>query len=117
VDLVMQGGDCETPPDGYEEEAIGSAELCPTYDYATCGDEFMLYLTLAVPESGYGVAFQRPGLPVPGAIPELPVAHPYAFEPVPLLPPASRLELLELRPQLLIHEPAPPVPLVAPKAQ
>ena len=64
VDLVVQGGDCETPPDGYDGEAFSSdVELCPAYDYATCGDEFALYLTLADPESGHGDAFMRPDLP------------------------------------------------------
>ncbi len=52
VDLVTQGTDCATPPDGYQDEAIGSAELCPSYDYATCGDEFSLYLELVEPKSG-----------------------------------------------------------------
>ncbi len=102
VDLVMQGGDCATAPEGYEDEAIDSAELCPTYDYATCGDEFALHLTLAEPEMGDGAAFMRPGLPGPGVLP------------APLLPQVPRLEPLKLRPKRLRHEPAPPVPLVAP---
>jgi len=62
VDLVSQGADCATPPEGYEEEAIGSAELCPAYDYATCGDEFALYLTLEELESGSGAALMGPPL-------------------------------------------------------
>jgi len=117
VDLVTQGADCATPPDGYEDEAIGSAELCPSYDYATCGDEFMLYLELAEPESGYGAAFMRPGIPGPGALhlPALPVALPHAFERLPLLPPAQGVEPPRLRPQPLRHEPLPSVPFVAPR--
>jgi len=116
VDLVTQGADCATPPDGFEDESISSAELCPTYDYATCGDEFSLYLTLEEPESGYGAEFMRPGLPGPSALrlPTLPVSLPLAFDPLPLLPPAPRLEPLKLRLQPLRHEPAPPVPLAAP---
>jgi len=115
VDLVMQGGDCETPPDGYEGETFSSdVELCPTYDYATCGDKFTLHLTIEDPGSGYGAALMSPGLPGPGALPALPVALPHAFDPLPLLPPAPRLEPLKLRLEPLRHEPAPPVPLVAP---
>jgi len=97
VDLVMQGGDCETPPDGYDGEEFSSkVEFCPSFDYATCGDEFSLYLTLEEPESGHGEAPLRPGLPGP---PELHLAT----LPVPL----------ELRLQPLRHEPAPLAPLVA----
>jgi len=117
VDLVVQGSGCEAPPDGYEDALLGSAELCPTYDYATCGDEFSLYLTLAEPETGYGAAFMSPGLPGPGELhlPMLPTALPHAFEPLPLLPPAPRLEPLKLRLEPLRHAPAPPVPFVAPR--
>ena len=93
----MQGGDCETPPDGYDGEEFSSkVEFCPSFDYATCGDEFSLYLTLEEPESGHGEAPLRPGLPGP---PELHLAT----LPVPL----------ELRLQPLRHEPAPLAPLVA----
>ncbi len=75
VDLVMQGADCATPPEGYDDEALASVELCPTYDYATCRDEFRLYLELAKPESGHGVTFTRPALPEPALrhLPPLPV--------------------------------------------
>jgi len=116
VDLIVQGADCATAPDGYEDEAIGSAELCPTYDYATCRDEFALYLTLTEPESGYGAAFMRPGPPDPGTLhlPALPVALPHAFDHLPLLPPAPRVEPAEFRHQQLRHERTPPVPLVVP---
>ena len=99
VDLVMQGSSCDVPPESYGDEALGSVELCPTYDYATCGDEFSLYLTLEEPELGYGAAFMRSGIPGPGALPALPVALPHTFDPLPLLPPAPRLEPLEFRPQ------------------
>jgi len=118
VDLVMQGGECETPPDGYEEEAIGSAELCPAYDYATCGDEFALYLTLAEPAMGSGAALLSPGLPDPAApdLPTLPVALPNAFEPLPPLPPAARLEPLEFRPRPVRFE-RPQIPLAEQRAQ
>ena len=68
VDLVTQGADCATPPVGYEEEGLGSVELCPSYDYATCGDEFALFLALAEPESGHGAAFAKPGLLGPDAL-------------------------------------------------
>ena len=51
ADLVSQGADCSTPPVGYEAEAFSTVELCPAYDYATCGDEFVLFLELAEPES------------------------------------------------------------------
>jgi len=117
VDLIMQGGDCEEPPDGYDDEALGSAELCPAYDYATCGDEFSLYLTLEDPESGLGAAFMRPGLLGPGEapLPGLPVALPYIFDPLPRLPPASSLKPPEIHLEPLWHEPAPPVPFVTPK--
>ncbi len=96
VDLVVQGADCGTAPVGYEGEALASAELCPSYDYATCGDEFMLFLELAEPEKGYGAAFMRPYLPGPGAahFPSLPVALPHAFEFPPLLPPVHRQNLI-----------------------
>jgi len=63
VDLVVQGANCETLPDGYEDAALISSELCPTYDYATCGDEFALFLTLAEPESGNGAASARSNPP------------------------------------------------------
>jgi len=113
VDIVTQGGDCETPPDGYEGEAFSSdAELCPAYDYATCGDEFRLYLELAKPESGHGAALMNPGLPGPGALPTLPAALPLALDPLPLLPPAPRLAPLEFRRQPVRLEPAPLVPFV-----
>ncbi len=117
VDLVVQGLDCAIPLDGYQGEELGSAELCPEYDYATCGDEFMLYMTLAEPESGYGAAFMRPGLPGPGElhVPTLPIAIPHTFDPLPLLPPAPRLEPLRLRLQPLRHEPALLVPYFAPR--
>ena len=117
VDLVTQGADCETPPDGYEDEALSSAEFCPEYDYATCGDEFALRLELTEPESGHGAAFMRPGLPGPGElhIPALPAPLSHAFDPLPLLPPAPRVEPLKLRLQALLLEPAPPVPLVVPR--
>ena len=114
VVLVMQGADCATPPDGYEGGALNSTELCPEYDYATCGDEFSLYLTLADPKSGHGAALMSPSLPSPGALPALPVALSPAFDPLPLLPPTPRLEPLKLRLETHRHEPAPPVPLVAP---
>ena len=114
VDLVMQGADCATPPEGFEEEALGSAELCPSYDYATCGDEFSLVLTLAVPETGHGGAFMRPGLPAPRAlqVPATPAALSHAFHPLALLPSTPRLEPPELQLHPLRHERPPPVPLV-----
>jgi len=119
VDLVKQGSDCATPPHGVEDEALGSVELCPAYDYATCGDEFSLYLTLEDPESGHGAALMSPAPPGPGELrlPALPVVRPHAFEPPPLLPPAPRLEPPQLHLQPLRHEPAPPVPLVVPSAR
>ena len=115
VDLVVQGSDCAMPPDGYENEILASAELCPTYDYATCGDEFRLYLELAEPESGHGAAFLSPGLPGPGGLhlPTRPAALPHAFDPLPLMPSAPRLEPLKLRLQALRHGPAPLAPFVA----
>jgi len=110
VDLVTQGADCSTPPDGHDGEAFSSdVELCPTYDYATCRDEFALVLTLAEPESGHGGAFSGPGLPGPGAphLPALAVPHLHTFESLPLLPPAPRIEPLEVRPQLVRVERTP----------
>ena len=103
MDLISQGPECSTPAEGYEDEAIGSAELCPTYDYATCGDEFMLYMTLAEPESGYGAAYMSPGLRGPGELhlPTLPVGLPQAFKPTPPLPSVPRLAPLEIRPRPL----------------
>jgi len=82
VDIVSQGADCATPPAGYENEALGSAELCPTYDYATCGDDFTLYLELVEPETGHGATFMRPGLPCPSTLHHsaLPVAPPLAYD-------------------------------------
>ncbi len=118
MDLVMQGGDCETPPDGYEGEAFSSeVELCPAHDYATCGDEFSLYLTLAEPESVDGAAFMRPGVPDPGALrlPAPPVTLRHALDPLPLTPPAPRLEPLELHPRQLRQERPPAKPMVVPK--
>jgi len=50
VDLISQGTGCDVPPNGYDDAALGSAELCPTYDYATCEDPFYLYLELVEPE-------------------------------------------------------------------
>ena len=70
VDIIAQGSSCEEPPEGYGGEQLSSdAELCPTYDYATCGDEFRLYLELAEPALGYGGALAGPPLPGPGAPP------------------------------------------------
>ena len=91
-------------------------ELCPAYDYATCGDEFRLYLTLEDPESGHGATFMSPGLPGPGElrVPALPVALPHAFDPLPFPPPAPRLEPLKLRLEPLWRELPPPVPLDLP---
>ncbi len=103
VDLVVQGSDCATAPDGYENEAIGTAQLCPAYDYATCADEFMLYLSLAEPVGGDEAAFMQPGLPGPRALP-VPVRsepRPFSIQPPPLLPPAPRIEPLEGRLKLL----------------
>jgi len=115
VDLVTQGADCATPPVGYDDEAIGSAELCPAYDYAACRDEFTLRLTLGELQSGYGAALTGPPL---GAntphLPATPVALPHAFEPLLLLPPAQRVEPREPRPHPLRHERRPPLPPVVP---
>lgn len=61
VDLVKQGSDCAMPPEGHEDEELGSTELCPSFDYATCGDEYSLFLHLSEPESGYAVTIARPG--------------------------------------------------------
>ena len=52
VDVVAQGTTCAEPPDGLDIEPVTSTELCPTWDYSTCGDEFELYLELNAPE-GY----------------------------------------------------------------
>ncbi len=89
VDLVSQGADCATPPDGYEDESLGTAELCPTYDYATCGDEFMLFLELAEPELGHGAAQARPGPTYPASSP---IPKPTQ------LPMVRYADLLQLRP-------------------
>ena len=70
LDLVSQGDRCDAPPDGYESEDIASAELCPSYDYATCVDEFSLFLQLALPKSGIGAA-QAPRRPSPRTAPHL----------------------------------------------
>ncbi len=105
VDLVTQGADCATPPGGYETEGIGSAELCPAYDYATCGDEFALYLTLEDPNSGHGGALA--GAPFGASAPHLravPLAFPQALEPLPLLSPGQRVLPSGLRPQPLRYE-------------
>jgi len=92
VDLVTQGADCESPPDGYEGEALGHAELCPAYDYATCGDEFTLYLTLEELESGYGSAFSSPVPHCPEALhpPAQPITLLRAARALPLVPPRLR---------------------------
>jgi len=113
VDLVTQGADCATPPDGYEAEALSSVELCPAYDYATCVDEFALYLTLEEPESGRGKALAGPPLGA-GAplLPAAPVALPHAFDPTPLLPPVQRVESPRLHP--LRYERKPHMPPVVP---
>jgi hypothetical protein len=50
VDVVAQGAACAQPPEGLEAEPVTSTELCPTWDYSTCGDEFSFYLELALPE-------------------------------------------------------------------
>ncbi len=101
VDLVTQGEDCGTPPDGYDGEAFSSeVELCPAYDYATCWDGFRLFLSLAEPESGHGARFMRPGLPGPAA-PRLPG------------PPARLHHAEELSP-LLSPSPAPGAPSALP---
>ncbi len=86
VDIVTQGADCAVPPDGYQDETIGSAELCPSFDYATCGDEFALVLTLAEPDSGQGGAFAGPPLSA------MPAMLPLALVALPLLPAAQRPE-------------------------
>jgi len=119
VDLVSQGAGCATPPEGYEGEALGSAELCPTYDYATCGDEFRLYLALEGLESGHGATILRPGLPGPGELylPALSIALPHTLEPPPLTPSAPRREPLKFRPPPLRPEHPPPIPLVAPSTR
>ena len=117
VDLVTQGSGCATAPEGYEGEAFSSdVELCPTYDYATCGDEFVLYLELALAQSGQGAVSVRSGPPrladVP--LPTVPVAFLRAIEPLPHPLSTPRMEPLKLCLEPLRHEPAPPVPLVAP---
>ncbi len=50
VDVVTQGSACAVPPAGLDGEPVASTELCPDWDYSTCGDEFELYLELAAPE-------------------------------------------------------------------
>jgi len=100
VDLVVQGSDCDTPPDGYDSEALGYAELCPTYDYATCGDEFTLYLTLEEPETGHGAPLMHPGLFDPDVLP-LPVLPDIRLrrpDIAPLVPPVPNAEPPKLRP-------------------
>lgn len=75
VDLVRQGPGCEQAPEGFEEEALSSAELCPNYDYSTCGDNFSLVLDLAELEQ----ALRRPPPPQVGTAtlaPKLPAVSP-----------------------------------------
>jgi hypothetical protein len=62
VDLRIQGNDCSTEPEGFDEEPLASSELCPVYDLPTCGDAFSLYLTIDTPEDV--VAPERPPAPV-----------------------------------------------------
>ena len=82
VDLVSQGTGCASPPVGFEGEALGSAELCPSYDYATCAESFALYFELATPEPGpartpaRSERFEPGGLPLPA----LPIPAPVSFD-------------------------------------
>jgi len=100
VDLVSQGADCAAPPEGYEGETLSWAELCPAYDYATCGDEFALYMTLSDPESGHARGVLRPLSPGLGALhlPTRPAARPRAIEATTILPREELLEPAEYRP-------------------
>ncbi len=101
VDLVSQGSGCSSAPQGYESELLGTAELCPYYDYAVCGDEFMLYLALAQPASGLGVARAHPWAPGAGGLwrsgaPRPPVARGERFAgwPTGARPYAGRIDYL-----------------------
>ncbi len=98
VDLVAQGSSCGVTPEGYEDEAFSSTELCPAYSYATCGDAFMLYLELALPKSGPGQAQASTGPPRPvsGALPAFPRLSSSPRQPRPeiALQPPRRLRAL-----------------------
>jgi hypothetical protein len=51
LDLVVQGEGCDVPPQGLDTSTLASVELCPTWDYSTCGDHFELMLELSDPEA------------------------------------------------------------------
>ncbi len=93
TDIIAQGADCDLPPEGYESEHFSAQlELCPSYDYATCGDEFSLYLTLQDPESGDAGALASLRPLRPGALrrPPLPVTPTPAADTTPRLFEARR---------------------------
>ncbi len=54
VDLIRQGESCAEPPEGYDTEPLADAELCPTWDYATCTDIFVMRLEVAELDQGRG---------------------------------------------------------------
>ena len=78
TDLVAQGEGCEQVPEGFEDEPIDSHQLCPTYDYGTCVEEFELYLEVAELEPGYedSGARSRAAALVPPMDPGLPQVAP-----------------------------------------
>ncbi len=114
VDLVSQGADCGAEPEGFEGESLSSVELCPTYDYATCGDKFALVLTLADPDSGK--AIMRPGRPGPGVaqLPERLPTRPRALRRAPILPPTPSAERPGARQGTAQREETAPLSPVAP---
>ncbi len=60
VDLIRQGSACDSVPEGYHSEPIATAELCPTWDYGTCPDDFDLLIALDELEGGRGRALLPP---------------------------------------------------------
>ncbi len=76
VDLVVQGDGCESAPSGLDAEPVGSSELCPTWDYSTCGDGFALYLELAQSDARGAMLAPIPGSSV--ITPSTPMAMSWA---------------------------------------
>ncbi len=50
VDLWVQGADCSTLPEGYDEEPLSSSDTCPVWDLSTCSDTFDLYMNADTPQ-------------------------------------------------------------------
>ncbi len=63
IDLIRQGEACDTPPEGFQDDPIALAELCPGYDYGTCVDTYTVVMELPELADARSRAVLQPHLP------------------------------------------------------